>query len=108
MESANDRPQISLKPGLSPWLMNVAVPFIVVLGVTAGVSQSNSFAANPSVRKTERNVSVEADDQTFSPTAKITASVGKGGKNEMQDVLLVKRLLSKFGYELTLNGEAGA
>ena len=108
MSSANDQPKISLKSGLSAWLTKIGVPFVVVLEIAVGATQSNSFAANPPVRKTERILSPEADDQTFSPTAKISASVGKGGKNEKQDVLLVKRLLSKFGYELALNGEADA
>src|SRR5206468_319767 len=86
----------------------MGVPFAVVLEIAVGATQSNSFAANPPLQKTERNLSPEADDQTFSPTAKISASVGKGGKNEKQDVFLVKRLLSKFGYKLALNGEADA
>jgi hypothetical protein len=106
--SSNDRSKISLKSGLSAWLMKMGVPFVVVLEIAVGAMHSNSFAANPPVQKTERILSPEADDQTFSPTAKISASVGKGGNNERQDVLLVKRLLSKFGYELALNGEADA
>lgn len=108
MSSVNDQPKISPKSGPSAWLTKMGVPLVVVLEIAAGATQSNSFAANPPVQKTARILSSGADDQTFSPTAKISASVGKGGKNEKQDVLLVKRLLSKFGYELTLNGEADA
>jgi hypothetical protein len=108
MSSVNDQQEISLKSGLSPWLTKMAVLFIVVLEFAGGVTQSRSFAKNPPVRKNKRIKSPEADDQTFSPTAKISASVGKGGENEKQDVLLVKRLLSKFGYKLALNGEADA
>jgi hypothetical protein len=106
MSSANDRLKISLKPGLSAWLTKMGVSFIVVLQIAIGGTQPNSFATNASVRKTRSATSPEADDQTFSPTAKISASVGKGGKNEMQDVLLVKQLLSKFGYSLAQNGKA--
>jgi N-acetylmuramidase len=108
MSSANDQPKISLKSGLSAWLRKMGVPLIVALEIVVGATQSNSLAANPPVRMVERTISLESDDQTFSPTAKISASVGKGGKNEKQDVLLVERLLSKFGYELALNGEADA
>jgi hypothetical protein len=108
MLSANVQPKISLKFGLSAWLTKIGVPFVVVLEIAVGATQSGSFAANPPVQITGRIVSSAADDQTFSATTKISASVGKGGKNEKQDVLLVKRLLSKFGYELTLNGEADA
>ncbi len=106
MSSTNGRSKISLKSRLSAWLTKIGVPLVVALEIAIGAAQSNSFAANPPVQKTERVLSPETDDQTFSPTAKISASVGKGGKNEKQDVLLVKRLLSKFGYELALNGEA--
>ena len=108
MPSANDRPKISLKSGLSAWLTKIGVPFLVVLEIAFGTAQTNSFAAKPLARKTEHILSPEADDQTFSPTAKISASVGKGGNNEKQDVLLVKRLLSKFDYKLALNGDADA
>jgi hypothetical protein len=97
-----------MKYGLLAWVMKMGVPFVVVLEIAAGATQPNSFAAKPPVQKTERIASSQTDDQTFSATAKISASVGKGGKNEKQDVLLVKRLLSKFGYKLPLNGQADA
>jgi hypothetical protein len=108
MSSADDRLKISLKSSLSAWLTKMGVTIVVVVQIAVGSTQSNSFAANASVRKAGRTISREADDQTFSPTAKISASVGKGGKNEKHDVLLVKRLLSKFGYKLALTGEADA
>lgn len=108
MPSANDRSKISLKSGLSAWLTKMGAPLVVMLQIAVGGPQSNLFAANSAAQETGRNKSLEADDQTFSPTARISASVGKGGKNEKQDVLLVKRLLSKFGYNLALNGEADA
>src|SRR4051812_30440218 len=108
MSSANDRHKLSLQSGLSTWLTKTGVPLVVVLQSVAGGMQSKSCAANASVRTTGRAISLAADDQTFSPTAKISASVGRGGKNEKQDVLLVKRLLSKFGYNLAQNGEADA
>jgi hypothetical protein len=108
MKSQNDGSRISLNSSLLAWLKHIGVPIVVVLEIAMGATQSNSFAANPRVRKTERIKSSEGDDQTFSPTARISGSVGKGGNNEKQDVLLVKRLLSKFGYELALNGEADA
>src|SRR4051794_39297794 len=101
MSSANYR--LSQKSSLSAWLVKMGIAFVVLIEIAPGATHSNSFAASQSVRKPERFFSSGADDQTFSPTAKISASVGKGGKNEKQDVLLVKRLLSKFGYKLTLN-----
>src|SRR3954453_17012103 len=100
MKSQNDGSRISLNSSLLAWLKHIGVPIVVVLEIAMGATQSNSFAANPRVRKTERIKSSEGDDQTSSPTARISGSVGKGGNNEKQDVLLVKRLLSKFGYEL--------
>src|SRR4051812_968290 len=102
-----DQPRISLKSGLLTRLQ-IGVRIVVVLEIAIGATHSASFAANPSVRKTGRLVTSEEDDQTFSPTARISASVGKGGINEKQDVLLVKRLLSKFGYKLALSGDADA
>jgi N-acetylmuramidase len=108
MSSSSDQPKISLKSRRSAWLKKMSVPLVVALEIAVGATQSNSFAAKPPVRKAERVIAPEADDQTFSPAAKISASVGKGGNNEKQDVLLIKRLLSKFGYELALNGEADA
>jgi hypothetical protein len=108
MASVSDRPKSSLRSGLLAWLTKMGLPFVVALEIAVGATQTDSFATNPPARKTERNAPPEAVDQTFSPTAKIAASVGKGGKNEKQDVLLVKRLLSKFGYKLALNGEADA
>jgi hypothetical protein len=108
MSSANDQLKISLKSSLLAWRMNMRVLFVVVLEIAVLVTQSDSFAAKPPVQKQEHIVSPEADDQTFSPTTKLSASVGKGGNNEKQDVLLVKRLLSKFGYVLVQNGEADA
>ena len=108
MSPANDRLVISLKSGASAWLTKMGVSLVVVLQIVVNVTQSNLYAAKPSRQKTERGVSTDADDQTFSPTAKISASVGKGGKNEKPDVLLVKRLLSKFGYDLAQNAEADA
>src|SRR4051812_26398223 len=98
MSPKNDDPKISLNFALSAWLATIGIFFVIVLGIWVGATESKSFGANPSVRKTERIVPSEADDQTFSPKAKISASVGKGGKNDKQDVLLDKRLLSKFGY----------
>src|SRR3954470_17264815 len=89
MSSAISQPKISLRSRLSAWPAKFGVPFVVVLEITFGATQSNLFAAKPPVRKTERIASSEADDETFSPTAKISAPVGKGGKNEKQDVLLV-------------------
>jgi hypothetical protein len=108
MTFENEGSKISLKSSMLAWLMQIGVPIVVVLEVAIGATLSNSFAVNPAVRKSERITSGEADDQTFSPMARISASVGKGGKNEKQDVLLVKRLLSKFGYDLALNSEADA
>lgn len=108
MKSENDGSKISLTSGLLAWMKQIGVPIVVVLEIAIGATQSDSFAANPRLRKTDHIISPEGDDQTFSPTARISASVGKGGNNEKQDVLLVKRLLWKFGYELALNGEADA
>src|SRR4051812_19406852 len=108
MKSEIDGSKISLNSSLLTWLKQIRVPIVVVLEIAISTMQSDSFAANPRVRKTESITSPEVDDQTFSPTARISGSVGKGGNNEKQDVLLVKRLLSKFGYELALNGEADA
>jgi len=45
-------------------------------------------------------------EEALSPTSKISASVGKGGKNKEADVLRVKQLLNKFGYKLEENGES--
>jgi hypothetical protein len=107
MSSANRRSKISFhKFCLSPRLTIMGLSLIIAFHIALGSVQSNSFAANPSVRRTNRSESPAADDPTFSPTAKLSASVGKGGNNEQQDVLLVKRLLSKFGYKLVLNGNA--
>ncbi len=92
----------------SSWLARVKVPFFVALALTIATAHHDTFAAKPSSQKTERTKSPSADDPTFSPTAKLSASVGKGAQNEPQDVLLVKRLLSKFGYKLPLNGKADA
>ena len=108
MSSKNDRSKTSLKSRLLARLMKMGVPIILALHIAFGATQSDSFAAKPLARKAARVTAPESDDDTFSPTAKISASVGKGGKNEKQDVLLVKRLLSKFGYKLVLNGEADA
>jgi hypothetical protein len=89
-------------------IKSALIALAVALEVAVGGTRLKSFAANPPVRRTGRAAPVAADDETFAPTAKISAPVGKGGKNEKQDVLLVKRLLSKFGYKLALNGEANA
>src|SRR6476620_9299865 len=89
-------------------IKSASIALAVVLEIAVGGMQLKSFAANPPVRRTGRAAPVAADDETFAPTAKISAPVGKGGKNEKQDVLLVKRLLSKFAYKLALNGEADA
>src|SRR5690242_18506770 len=91
---------------ISMRIKSALIALAVALEIAIGGMQLKSFAANPRVPKTGRGVA--ADDETFAPTAKISAPVGKGGKNEKQDVLLVKRLLSKFGYKLALNGEADA
>jgi hypothetical protein len=108
MSRENDRRKISLSCGLPAWLSKIVVPIAVVLEFSFGAAHGNLFAANASVRTTGRVNSRDADDQTLSPTARISASVGKGGKNEKQDVLLVKRLLSTFGYKFAQNGEANA
>ena len=111
MSSANDQSKISQKSGLSAWLTKIGVPFVVVLEIAVGMPRAIQLIRSQSHRcKRPRAAYLPArrDDETFSPTAKISASVGKGGQNEKQDVLLVKRLLSKFGYALALNGEADA
>jgi len=106
VSSENDRSKIWLKSGLSGWLTRMGVSFVAVLQIAVGGIQSEFIAATTSVRGDRRETSHQADDQTFSPTARISASVGKGGKNEKQDVLLVKQLLSKFGYHLAQNSRA--
>src|SRR5689334_18546892 len=103
MSSENDRSKIWLKSAVSTWLTKMGVSFVVVFQIAVGGVYSDLLAENTSVRVDRRNTNTAADDQTFSPTANISASVGKGGKNEKQDVLLVKRLLSKFGYSLAQN-----
>lgn len=45
-------------------------------------------------------------EEATSPTSKIGASVGKGGKNEAADVLRVQQLLGKFGFKLEQNGKS--
>lgn len=44
----------------------------------------------------------------LAPNSAIKQSVGAGGKNDEADVLLVKKLLNKFGYKLTEDGKADA
>ena len=78
---------------LSRSLKTIGLVVLILLEIAAA---QPAFAANPT----------DADDPTFSPTARLSASVGKGGKNEKQDVLLVKRLLTNFGYKLPVNGQA--
>ena len=80
----------------------------VVLHIAVGSIQARASETSIHARTVRRAAPAKTDDQTFSPSAKLSASVGKGGKNLKPDVLLVKRLLSKFGYKLTLNGNADA
>jgi hypothetical protein len=108
MPFADHSPAIFQRFGAPDRRTKMRTPIFVVLGIALATAQQHSLAKSPSAKKAERAASPEADDPTFSPTAKISAPVGKGGKNEPQDVLLVKRLLSKFGYKLAQNGEADA
>lgn len=48
-----------------------------------------------------------ADSGNSSDNQTITASVGKGGKNNKEDVLLVQRLLNKKNAGLTVDGACG-
>jgi hypothetical protein len=61
-----------------------------------------------SAPRTTAGRSKNADDESFPATAKLTASVGKGGKNIPKDVVLVKKLLSTFGYSTNVNAKADA
>lgn len=87
------------------WLARITASVVAML-IAIGGTQIRVRAANPPEQKIGPAVAAEGDAETFAPTARISASVGKGGQNEKQDVFLVKRLLTKFGYELPLNGEA--
>ena len=106
MPSVDQLPKISRKRFLSNCVQQIRLPLVLVLVVTVATVTHDASAAKPTPRKSDRTASRDADDPTFSPTARLSASVGKGGKNEKQDVQLVQRLLANFGYDLKPNGKA--
>ncbi len=106
MPSVDPQSKVSPKYLLPSWLKKAKTSCFVALALATVAPHHNTLAANPSPRKAARGKLPATDDPTFSPTARLSASVGKGAQNEPQDVLLVKRLLAKFGYKLPLNGNA--
>ena len=106
MPSVDRLPKSSRKYLLSTCVQQIGRPLVLILAVTVATASHTASAAKPSPRKSDRTASRDADDPTFSPTARLSGSVGKGGKNEKPDVQLVQRLLANFGYDLKPNGKA--
>jgi peptidoglycan hydrolase-like protein with peptidoglycan-binding domain len=73
---------------------------------------SSSDSAEDSTDTTTEETSTDDTDKKEEPslatTSKINASVGKGGKNKPEDVVLVKTLLNKYGHKFALEPQEEA
>ena len=68
----------------------------------SNTSESSASTGNTSTTDNSNN------EQILSTTSKISSSVGNKGKNKPEDVVLVKKLLNKFGANLNEDPEADA
>jgi peptidoglycan hydrolase-like protein with peptidoglycan-binding domain len=76
----------------------------VLNGESAGTTQPQ----NGGGEQPQNNTGTTTVEPILAPNSAIKQSVGAGGKNDEADVLLVKKLLNKFGYKLTEDGKADA
>ena len=73
---------------------------------SGGQHEENNGNSNPSNNNQtgpSQNTPVE---EILAPNSAIKQSVGSGGKNDVADVLKVKQLLNKFGYNLSADGNS--
>lgn len=76
-----------------------AVPDVIK---TAFQSYADSFR-----KQYEQIVSALGVQKTSAPVANLSAAVGDGCPNKLEDVKAVQTLLNKFGYGLTVDGDCG-
>ncbi len=96
------KPDGKIDPGGRTWKALIAGTT-----VTPPANEGGNGQANPEENNSSSPPIAEVEE-ALSANSKITQSVGQGGKNEAADVLRVKQLLNKFGYNLPEDGTANA